>query len=495
MKKNLLFVGVPLAALSLIAFVVAQAGTPKNPHKKLKFDCEKCHSSASFTDVRFDHDLTGHHLDENHAKADCLGCHNVEDFSRAQADCSNCHEDVHEAKMGSDCEKCHTSSKGWNVMDIQTIHMESSFPVMGRHALLDCQGCHPGLPKEDLSFNTTRCVDCHQQDYLNVASPNHVSGSFSTECQDCHQMNTWRPAELADHDPFFPIYSGAHRGQWNQCATCHTNPDNNADFSCFNCHGHPQAETDANHQGISGYAYNSQDCYSCHPDGTAGSFGDHDAQFFPIFSGAHANQWNDCVECHTNPTDRKVFDCTTCHPNPKSDNIHQGVTGYSFDSPSCYQCHPDGKAGSFADHDAQFFPVFTGTHANQWNDCSECHTDPTDRKVFDCLTCHPNPGTDNTHQGMSGYSFSSPACYDCHPDGKKGLFKDHDAEFFPIFSRRHRGKWDSCADCHTQPQDKSFFTCTEGCHRHRLSRVNSIHKRKRNYSPDGPSCVRCHPHG
>ncbi len=396
-KKNMLFIIVPLALMSMVAIMVAHASTSKNPHKNLKFDCEKCHSAASFTDIRFDHDLTGHQLDENHAKADCLGCHVVEDFSRANEDCAVCHEDIHEAKMGNDCESCHTSSRGWNIMDIQTIHMASNFPAMGRHALLDCQNCHPGLPREDLSFNTTRGVECHQQDYLNVVSPNHITGGFTTECQDCHQMNLWQPAVLADHDPFFPIYSGSHRGQWDQCATCHTNTTNNRDFSCLNCHGHPQTQTDSDHQGISGYVYNSQDCYLCHPTGETGSFGDHDVQFFPIFSGSHANQWSDCVECHTDPNLRKVFDCLSCHPNPGTDATHQGMAGYSFDSPNCLSCHPDGTKGKFVDHDAQLFPIFSGTHLNTWNECSECHNVPTDRKVFDCLSCHPNPSSDATH--------------------------------------------------------------------------------------------------
>jgi len=300
--------------------------------------------------------------------------------------------------------------------------MESNFPVIGRHALIDCKNCHPGLPKENLSFNTTRCVDCHQQNYLDVSSPNHVSSGFSTECQDCHQMNSWQPAQFADHDPFFPIYSGGHRGKWDRCATCHTSPDNNLEFSCLNCHGHPQADTDGEHQGISGYAYNSQDCYNCHPTGEAGSFTDHDAQSFPIYSGKHANTWDDCTQCHQNQNNRKDFTCLTCHT-------------------------------------------------------------------------HTQLATDNAHQGITGYSYASPECLNCHPSGEKGDFANHDAELFPIFSGRHRGKWDQCADCHTQPQNKSFFTCTEGCHKHKVDRMNRIHRNRRTYAPDGPSCIRCHPRG
>ena len=41
-------------------------------------------------------------------------------------------------------------------------------------------------------------------------------------------------------------------------------------FSCFGCHPHSdQAKTDEKHQGETGYAYDSQACYNCHPRGDA----------------------------------------------------------------------------------------------------------------------------------------------------------------------------------------------------------------------------------
>ena len=36
---------------------------------------------------------------------------------------------------------------------------------------------------------------------------------------------------------------------------------------------------------------------------------------------------------------------------------------------------------------------------------------------FDCLDCHDQGDTDNDHDEVSGYSYNSLACYQCHPDG------------------------------------------------------------------------------
>ena len=46
---------------------------------------------------------------------------------------------------------------------------------------------------------------------------------------------------------------------------------------------------------------------------------------------------------------------------------------------------------------------------------------------FDCITCHINPETDAKHPGITGYMYTSQACYDCHPTGTAGDFAFHDA--------------------------------------------------------------------
>ncbi|MFQ5500338.1 MAG: hypothetical protein ACE5FH_11775, partial [Candidatus Zixiibacteriota bacterium] len=378
-----------LALLVVASSLTTAFSADPSPHKRLKRDCEVCHTTASFRDVQFDHATTDFPLENRHQLEGCRTCHNLEDFSGTSSECSACHTDVHESRLGFDCNRCH-QSRGWSVFDVETIHLETNFPILGRHAMVDCQSCHQGMPQSDMSFNTTRCVGCHQSEYLSVSSPNHVTAGFSTECMDCHQMNGWKPAMMDNHDVFFPIFSGEHRGSWNDCSTCHTQDNTFQVFTCLVCHEHAQTKMDGGHQGILGYAYSSPDCYFCHPSGKAGEFTDHDAQFFPIFSGAHQSAWADCSVCHPNPTNRRDIDCLNCHQHSQlvMDGAHGSMAGYSYTSTACLSCHPSSERGSFLAHDGEFFPIFSGTHQGSWADCTACHSLATDRGTFDCLNCH-----------------------------------------------------------------------------------------------------------
>lgn len=49
------------------------------------------------------------------------------------------------------------------------------------------------------------------------------------------------------------------------CNECHTNPSSYAQFTCTTCHG--RTEMDSRHRNRSGYAYDSNRCYACHPTG------------------------------------------------------------------------------------------------------------------------------------------------------------------------------------------------------------------------------------
>ena len=136
------------------------------------------------------------------------------------------------------------------------------FPLTGAHRTVSCQSCHgngvyPG--------KSTDCVSCHRSDYDQTTNPVHTAAGFPLDCASCHTTSGWSGARF-DHDGrFFPIYSGAHRGRWQSCAECHTNPANYAQFTCLPCHG--QTETNGHHREVSGYQYDSQACYSCHPRG------------------------------------------------------------------------------------------------------------------------------------------------------------------------------------------------------------------------------------
>jgi hypothetical protein len=270
----------------------------------------------------------------------------------------------------------------------------------------------------------SRCIDCHRVEYETVASPDHVAGGFSTECQECHNTMAWTPATMTDHDAFFPIFSGTHNNVWNECSTCHTDLSNNRIFNCLGCHEHRQTAMDSRHVGMAGYSYVSNACLSCHPTGDAGEFRDHDAQFFPIYSGRHNNVWNDCSACHGNAANPRVFGCLGCHEHAQAtmDPVHQGMSGYSYNSQFCLSCHPSGESGQFLEHDAQFFPIYSGTHSGAWDACATCHPTAINKKVFTCIECHEHnqEKTDDEHLGkVSGYTYTPISCYDCHADGRK----------------------------------------------------------------------------
>ena len=333
-------------AAGLQSILVAQ----ENPHGKLAIPCKDCHTTSSFKEVQFAHEQTGYALSLPHQKATCTDCHNIQNFRDAQKECITCHQDVHQAKMGTKCSECHQeTAPNWITFDIEEIHAKTAFPILGRHALLDCQSCHTTLPFGDIRLAVNSCETCHQQDFLDAGSPNHISAGFSTNCDECHQMNGWQPANLPDHDGlFFPIYSGEHSGTWNNCKTCHNVPDNRKIFTCVDCHEHDQPTMDPKHQGIPGYNFNSKDCLLCHPTGDKAEFREHDSQFFPIFSGKHQNEWTNCTECHNVPDNRKIFSCIDCHEHSriKMDDKHLGeVTGYRFESIACLACHPNGNQG------------------------------------------------------------------------------------------------------------------------------------------------------
>jgi hypothetical protein len=131
-----------------------------------------------------------------------------------------------------------------------------------------CASCHgDGVYKG----KSTDCYSCHKANYDATNNPAHTAAGFATTCATCHNTTSWAGATF-DHDtPYFPIYSGTHAGRWSACTDCHPVASNYASFTCLSCHPHSdKAQTDGNHTGVSGYVYDSNHCYSCHPRGRAG---------------------------------------------------------------------------------------------------------------------------------------------------------------------------------------------------------------------------------
>lgn len=231
-------------------------------------DCQSCHTASTWNSARFDHSRSAFPLTGAHRATACETCHVGGRYKGTPKDCFSCHAaDYNRAQpphassgfTASACAGCHNTT-AWAGAGFD--HSATAFPLTGAHRATNCLSCHgDGVYKG----KSTTCQSCHMADYT-AAVPNHPAAGFSAAaCASCHTTTTWTGARF-DHDTqYFRIYTRGHAGRWSSCTSCHTSTTNFATFSCLGCHPHSdKAKTDGNHQGKSGYRYDSQACYSCH---------------------------------------------------------------------------------------------------------------------------------------------------------------------------------------------------------------------------------------
>ena len=233
---------------------------------RLGAHCADCHTPQSWKNVApplWNHERdAGFRLEGVHRTLDCEACHGSGGFAPRPTDCYSCHEadfraarepDHVESGFSTDCISCH-EQRAWESASFN----HSGFPLQGRHAAVSCSDCHEngiyaGTPEY--------CASCHLDDYNSTEDPNHRAAGFPLDCVQCHgvSISGWSGANF-DHR--FPITSGRHAGV--SCSECHQTSDFRV-FTCLGCH--EQASTNSNHSGVTGYSYNSQACYACHPNG------------------------------------------------------------------------------------------------------------------------------------------------------------------------------------------------------------------------------------
>ncbi len=255
----------------LVLLLIMLVSAENSPHKNLSLHCSVCHSTANWKNIQFDHDSTGFELAGQHKTLQCRSCHSIKDFSAVSANCAGCHTDFHQGRLYQDCGLCHTA-QNWVVLDAYKAHANTSFLLLGKHARLDCQTCHHDDLGGDWAQIQTQCVNCHRADYQSAQNPLHTNLGFGIICEDCHSPLSWTPASFKKHDErYFPIFSGSHAGEWDNCTTCHVVPGNYLQFSCFaNCHEHNQSKMSEEHNEVVNFRYDSNACYSCHPRGNGG---------------------------------------------------------------------------------------------------------------------------------------------------------------------------------------------------------------------------------
>src|ERR1700756_4570589 len=230
--------------------------------------CEQCHNTTSWGGATFNHASTGFALTGLHATAQCTQCHVNGNYNLGTANtaCVSCHlssyqttNNPNHAQVGfpQTCDLCHDTV---NWMNATFNHNNTPFPLTGYHATaaVTCAMCHVN---NNYTTLPTICSGCHMTDYNNTTNPNHKAAAWPTTCDTCHTTTGWMPANLpTQYHPFFPVNHGNANGV---CSTCHQNQNDYSVFQCTNCHGGGNA-ANFRHPSVSGYVYNSVNCYACH---------------------------------------------------------------------------------------------------------------------------------------------------------------------------------------------------------------------------------------
>ena len=383
--------------------------------------CLDCHSQSSWKNPpNFSHAKTKFVLTGKHAEVACADCHKpkdhtagspiqFKDFVNFQI-CTGCHKDPHANSFGANCERCH-STTSWKQMTTGTQfdHSRTRFPLLGKHADVNCQSCHKndalqGLPQFSL------CLNCHRDPHLGQFSE-QVAG---TDCKSCHDESSFAKSSynVAQHSQTAYPLIGKHATV--ACSECHFKKGEQTQFkltfaACTDCH------KDA-HEGQFAAAPYFNKCDSCHDlngyqPSTFGAF-QHDKTKFAL-SGAHAAVA--CSGCHTPNKEQTKFhleggQCIDCHKSPHGDP--QATL-------TCEGCH---KTASWQetlwfDHTNTKF-LLTGRHT-----------------AVRCLSCH-QPVT------LAGvrivpFATTSRQCESCHEDIHHGQFRSANADQV------------ICAECHT----------------------------------------------
>ena len=167
-------------------------------------------------------------------------------------------------------------------------------------------------------------------------------------------------------------------------------------------------------------------------------------------------------------------------------------------SVTCTDCH---KGSSWKDtsgirnfdHSRTTFPL-TGQHAGVA--CSACH--PTilyAAASAACSECHLSDyrAVENPSHASAGFSTDCAQCHSTEAWRPSSWFHEN---YFPVSagSTHPPGKWSTCNDCHTVPNNFSVFICTN-CHEHVANLMDAKHGSVIGYQYISTACYRCHPRG
>lgn len=213
-----------------------------SPHDaKLERPCESCHTAGMpFSDVSFKHPDEG--VFAAHRDVPCLSCHRGAKFLEAPPACASCHADFHKGSLGNDCQRCHRSDTWSDVrfdhnetgfplvgahraIECGDCHRDlQSFRIVPRPT--ECLSCHEQdyrssrFPHAAYAAGTN-CQECHMQDtwsyahspaWFNIQTGHHAGAS----CAACHP-------DAGDYREY-------------TCHSCHAGHSGDNGGRCLDCH-------------------------------------------------------------------------------------------------------------------------------------------------------------------------------------------------------------------------------------------------------------------
>jgi len=311
---------------------------------------------------------------------------------------------------------------------------------------------------------------------------------FNISCNTCHSTEGWivdKEKISFNHDNTKMPLVGQHAQ--TDCKLCHpTLVFSEAKTECMQCH------TDV-HESTVG-----KECGRCH---TPYSWlvnnitQIHQQSRFPLV-GVHATV--DCYQCHTSETSQRFdvmgTECYSCHSDNYAATTQPNhiLAGYSIQCSDCHNIFSKEWKGTGFNH--SFFPL---TQGHTITDCSKCHVNGNYTNTSgECASCHQSDYNATTNPSHTSLNFST-TCTECHttvPGWKPANYTQHDALSFPIYSGKHKGEWNSCADCHTNTGNYKAFSCID-CHEHNKTDMDRKHREESGYVYNSASCFNCHPRG
>jgi len=452
-----------------------------NPHGAISVPCQNCHTYSSWKPIRahpeFNHDQTGYPLRGMHEKVGCTECHTNLVFAKVSTLCADCHADIHRGQFGANCESCHTV-KGWEISRNAIRDHQNRFPLVGAHALVECDACHKNAAAGQFVGLSTACYSCHQQDFKTTVV-DHVNLGFPTTCDSCHTMDTWFNAKF-DHLKYTGYaLTGVHATL--ACTACHiNNVFAGTPSDCYSCHRADFAGTTSPPHVQLAFP---RDCQTCHTtSGWNPAKFDHNTTSFPL-TGAHVNV--SCSQCHVNNNYTSLpTACYGCHQADFTGTTNPNHVDSGFPT-DCTLCHTTTAWNPSTFNHASVFPL-TGAHAKLT--CTQCHTNNNYTTLpTNCFGCHQADWNSTSNPNHAAAAFPT-TCNTCHSTSNWTTVTFNHATYanYPL-TGAHATL--TCVQCHVNNNYVNTPTACYSCHQADFASTTSPNHVSSGFPTD---CSICH---